>query len=126
MHYRTEMHEERRRTIKTLLRRRKMGQQRNLELLGTGEERCQGNETEENRYQEQEPCEHRGRIQGARSKGHGREGGQGKHILEDQGLGARATRSSCILVSVPGKQKMEIVVPGGMKIYFSLQARRGK
>ena len=56
MHYRTEMHEERRRTIKTLLRRRKMGlgQQRHLELLETVKERCQEQGTVENWCQEHE------------------------------------------------------------------------
>ena len=107
MHYRTEMHEERRRTIKTLLSRRKtgLGQQRHQELLDTGQERCREEETGDKRCQEQKTGE--GRSQGARSKSQGRAGGRVKHMSEDQGLEARATGTSCILVSVPGKQRLQ-------------------
>ena len=72
MHYRTEMHEERRRTIKTLLRRRKtgLGQQRHLELLDTGEERGQEQEMGENLCQEHWPVNNwRQRKTGAGSRG---------------------------------------------------------
>ena len=105
MHYRTEMHEERRRTIKTLLRRRKtgLGQQRHLELMDTGEERCLEEETGDKRCQEQKTGE--GRSQGARSKSQGRAGGRVKYMSEDQGLGARAKGASSLLESVSGKQR---------------------
>ena len=72
MHYRTERHEERRRTIKTLLSRRKMGMdhQRHLELLDTGKERCQEQEMGKNMSQEHWQVNNCGQKRsGARSRG---------------------------------------------------------